>query len=143
MRHYKHWIGNTITIGNADAFVEPLESTALMAILTLITHVADIIRYGNKKAGLVDDYNEFVNEYYDTIRDFIFSHFCFNNKLDTKYWKDYRKRAKSFPEGIGKQILKKYKKNGVHIKFMTQFYVAQNPFNLEGWFSIFRGLEVK
>ena len=139
----RHWVGNVITLGNTDGFVEPLEATSLMAIGHLSIYIADIIRYGDHMGDLPEQYNDFVNTYYDNIHDFIFAHFIYNKKLDTQYWKDYRKREKLFTkDGVGNTILQHYLKNGVHLKFISHAYNETNPFGIEGWFAIFRGLDV-
>ena len=137
----KHWVGNVITIGNADGFVEPLEATSLLVILFLAKDVASIIKYGDNKGDLIDRYNIFVNKYYDTIKDFISMHFCFNDKLDTKYWKDYKKRIKLIPkDSLGYDILKYYLINNTHIKFLSHVYNDINPYGIDGWYSVLRGL---
>lgn len=137
----KHWVGNVITIGNADMFVEPLEATSLMIILKLSTDVIEIIKYGNKKGDLIERYNKFTNDYLDTIRDFIFIHFCFNGKLNTSYWKDYKKRFNLLPkDSITYKFLEYYLINGSHIKYLTHLCSNINPFEVEGYWSIFRGL---
>jgi|TARA_R110000851_G_scaffold222778_1_gene375607 tryptophan halogenase len=139
----KHWVGNVITLGNADVFLEPLEATSLMIIMHLSIHVADIIRYGDNMGDLPEQYNDFVNLYYDNIHDFIFAHFIYNKKLNTKYWKDYRKRSQLFTKnGIGNDMLQHYLKNGVHLKFKSHIFSEENPYGIEGWFAIFRGLDV-
>jgi tryptophan 7-halogenase len=137
----EHWIGNVITLGNSDGFVEPLESTNIMVILALSSHIIDIIRCKNN-ASLIETYNEFVNNYLDTIRDFVFIHFAFNKKLDTDYWKDCRSRAELLQSGIGAELLEYYKTNNANIKFLSHIYRDENPFGLEGWWSLFRGLGV-
>tara|TARA_R110000787_G_scaffold81034_2_gene175834 strand:- start:634 stop:1980 length:1347 start_codon:yes stop_codon:yes gene_type:complete len=137
----KHWVGNVITIGNADGFIEPLESTSLMIILQLSLQISYILKYGDKKNDLIDDYNKFVNKYYDNIRDFILIHFCFNNKINNKYWKDYKKRiGKLSKNSLGYEIVHYYLRNNTHIRFLTHTYNDENPFGLEGWYSILRGL---
>mgnify|MGYP003632341329 CR=1 FL=1 len=137
----KHWVGNVITIGNADGFIEPLEATSLAIILHLAIYTADIIRYGDKKGDLIDRFNIHANEYYDNIRDFILIHFCFNNKKNTRYWKDYKKRVTKLPkDSIGYDILQFYLVNNTHVKFMSHVFKVTNPFGLEGWYSILRGL---
>tara|TARA_R110002167_G_scaffold122012_1_gene300442 strand:+ start:251 stop:1543 length:1293 start_codon:yes stop_codon:yes gene_type:complete len=137
----EHWIGNVITLGNSDGFVEPLESTNIMVILHLSKDIIDIIRYENN-ANLIEKYNVFVNDYLDTIRDFIFIHFAYNKKLDTKYWNDCRSRTGLLQNGIGKELLEYYKQNNTHVKFLTHIHRDENPFVLEGWWSLFRGLGI-
>ena len=137
----EHWIGNVITLGNSDGFIEPLESTSIMVILSLSSHIIDVIRCKNN-SSLIERYNEFVNNYLDTIRDFVFIHFAFNKKLDTDYWKDCRSRAGLLQSGIGAELLEYYKTNNTNIKFLSHTYRDENPFGLEGWWSLFRGLGV-
>jgi tryptophan halogenase len=139
----RHWVGNVITLGNTDGFIEPLEATSLMVIGGLSINIADIIRYGDKMGDLPEQYNDFVNVYYDNIHDFILAHFIYNKKLDTKYWIDYRARKVLFTKDrVGSKILKRYLNNDVHLKFMSNVFDESNPFGLDGWFSIFRGLDV-
>ena len=139
----RHWVGNVITLGNTDGFIEPLEATSLMMITNMSIQIADIIRYSAAKGDLPEQYNDFVNEYYDNIHDFILTHFIYNKKLDTKYWIDYRARKALFTKDrVGSKILKHYLNNGVHLKFTSHMFSETNPFGLDGWFSIFRGLDV-
>ena len=137
----EHWIGNVITLGNSDGFVEPLESTNIMVILSLSSHITDIMRYENND-DLIKKYNVFANDYFDTIRDFIFMHFAFNKKLDTDYWKDCRSRVGLLQSGIGAELLEYYKTNNANIKFLSHVYRDENPYGLEGWWSLFRGLGI-
>ena len=138
----KHWIGNVITLGNSDGFVEPLEATSIMVILKLSVDIRDITRYENKH-NLIEKYNIFVNNFLDTIRDFVFIHFAYNKKLNTKYWKDYRSRSVLLQNCMGAELLEYYKQNNAHIKYHTNdIHSHDNPFGLEGWWSLFRGLEV-
>lgn len=137
----EHWIGNVITLGNSDGFIEPLESTSIMVILKLSIEFIDIMRYEDND-DLIKKYNVFVNDYFDTIRDFIFIHFAFNKKLDTDYWKECRSKSGLLQSGIGAELLEYYIKNNTHLKFLTQVYVDKNPFRLEGWWALFRGLGV-
>jgi tryptophan 7-halogenase len=140
-RKERHWVGNVITIGNADGFVEPLEATSLMVILKSIQLTSMIIKYGDKKGDLIIRYNQFINEYYDLIRDFILIHMCFNDKLDTVYWKDYLDRVDKLPKNsMGYNILDYYLKNNTHVLFTSKFFSDDNPFSLDGWFQMYRGL---
>jgi tryptophan halogenase len=137
----KHWVGNVITVGNSDGFVEPLEATSLMTILQLSKDFSQIIKYGDNKGDLINRYNDFTNIYYDNIRDFILLHFCFNKRKDTKYWSDYSKRVNKLKiNSQSYEILYYYLNNDVHIKYLSQIDELSNPFGYEGYYSILRGL---
>ena len=138
----EHWIGNVITLGNSDGFVEPLEASSIMVILKLSKDIIDIITYGKNQYNLIKKYNIFVNNYLDTIRDFIFIHFAFNKKLDTEYWKEYRSKSGLLQNGIGADLLEYYKQNHTHLKFLNHVYVEENPYGIDGWWALFRGLDV-
>ena len=44
---------------------------------------------------------------------------------------------------MGAELLEYYKQNNAHIKYHTNdIHSHDNPFGLEGWWSLFRGLEV-
>jgi tryptophan 7-halogenase len=140
-RKERHWVGNVITIGNADGFVEPLEATSLMVILKSIQLTSMIIAYGDKKGDLIIRYNQFINEYYDLIRDFILIHMCFNDKLNTVYWKDYLNRVDKLPKNsMVYDMLEYYLRNDTMILFTSKFFNDVNPFSLDGWFQMYRGL---
>tara|TARA_B110000495_G_C23033476_1_gene616294 strand:- start:33 stop:1358 length:1326 start_codon:yes stop_codon:yes gene_type:complete len=140
-RKERHWVGNVITIGNADGFVEPLEATSLMVILKSIQLASMVIAYDDKKGDLIDRYNQFINEYYDLIRDFILIHMCFNNRINTKYWKDYSNRVDKLPKNsMGYDMLEYYLRNNTMILFTSKFFNDVNPFSLDGWFQMYRGL---
>lgn len=136
----KHWVGNTISIGNADGFVEPLEASSLMLILNNALQVSHIISYDNK-GDLIDRYNKHVNNTFDNVKDFVLIHFCFNTKKHNKYWKDYNKRIKYIREGtLSYELVEYYLKNNTHIKFLEHTVGLYNPYGIEGFWAILRGL---
>lgn len=139
-RREKIWTGNVISIGNSGGFIEPLEATSISIILHNATILSDIIHSGPNDY-LIDRFNNQMNERYDVIADFISVHFIYNKKLTTPYWKDYNKL--SVKKGtLADEIITYYKHNNVNIIMTTQFYDNSNPFDLEGWWSILRGLDV-
>jgi len=140
-RKAKHWVNNVITVGNADMFVEPLESTSLMCIIKCIDDVGYIINLNDKAFNLKEAYNEEQNEYYDNIRDFILLHFCYNERKQTKYWQDYNQR-RSMLGKFGKKMVNYFTDNDASLAF-TQWTAVCNPFGLNGWYSIMRGLDLR
>ena len=112
-----------------------------MAILKTSKDVFDIIRYGDKKGDFIDRYNKFVNTYYDNTRDFVFLHFCFNDRLDTPYWKDCKKLALDITrDSIAYKFIEYYLINGVQLKYLAQLCSDENAYQIEGYWNILRGL---
>lgn len=140
----KHWVGNCITIGNSDIFLEPLEATSLMVITRLINDMIDILRFGDKCGDLKDRYNIFTDKMFKNIRDFIFIHFCFNTKKDTKYWKDYNNRYTMIDDNsFCNDMIQYHLINDAHVKFVPLVTDEINPYQFEGWINLFRGLNVR
>jgi tryptophan halogenase len=97
-RHHDFWRGNVAAVGNAYAFVEPLESTALhMAILEVGALISGIERI--RQGGDVDRpaLNAAVGGRWDYLRWFLAVHYRFNERLDTPFWRACRADANIGP----------------------------------------------
>lgn len=85
-RHDKAWVGNVFAIGNAYAFVEPLESTGLLMITRAIT---TLVRSFPIEAGAAVQ-RRFVNRSigadWDRLRWFLAVHYKFNRKVASPFW---------------------------------------------------------
>lgn len=137
-RREKTWEGNVISVGNSSTFIEPLESTSLNIIMHSVIVLTDIFNSGVNKY-MIDRFNNEVNERLDNIADFVSIHFIYNKKFNTKYWKDYNK-MKVKKNTLADEIIEYYKHNNTKIVMTTKFYGDVNPFGLEGWYSLLRGL---
>lgn len=139
-RRDKQWEGNVITIGNSGNFIEPLESTSIDIILHNTIGLSNILKTGVNDY-MIDRYNKEMNERLDNMADFIAIHFIYNKKLDTDYWKYYNKL--NVDKGtLADDIIEYYRHNNTNIVMTTKFYSDVNPFGVEGWYSILRGLDV-
>ncbi|HVY48799.1 MAG TPA: tryptophan halogenase family protein [Minicystis sp.] len=92
-RHERLWVGNVFAIGNAYAFVEPLESTGLLMTTRAITSLVRAFPLGGDQAAVKRFVNETVGRDWDRLRWFLAAHYKFNRKLDTKFWVDVRERC--------------------------------------------------
>ena len=88
---------------------------------------------------LINRFNSTINERLDNIADFVSLHFILNKKLNTSYWKDYNK-VKIKENTLAYNIIEYYKHNDTNIVMTSNFFSELNPFGLEGWYSILRGL---
>jgi tryptophan halogenase len=140
----RHWVGNVVSIGNSDGFIEPLEATTLTIILRCAVDVGEVLSHAFDRSELVALYNENIDTLYRNVRDFILFHFAFNERLDTPYWAACRKLEDRVTRGsISEFILHYYRRNGPSLKFLDRMYTHYNPFGVEGYYTLFKGLGVR
>jgi len=92
-RHRDFWLGNTVAVGNAYGFVEPLESTALhMVIIEIAYLLAGIEALYNPAAdeNTLPRINTQVGAHWDYLRWFLGVHYKYNRRLDTPFWQACR-----------------------------------------------------
>jgi tryptophan 7-halogenase len=89
-RHKHFWKGNVVAMGNSYAFVEPLESTSLQALLLMNIWFLNNFPTFRNEPQLQKQMNQRVASYWDYIRWFLAAHFKFNQKSDSKYWRATR-----------------------------------------------------
>jgi tryptophan 7-halogenase len=82
-RHAHFWKGNVVALGNAYAFVEPLESTALHMLVDAIGLLGDSLSGEGSTPQLL---NDVVARRWDWVRSFLALHYRFNRRLDTEFW---------------------------------------------------------
>ncbi len=92
-RHEEFWRGNVIAMGNAYAFVEPLESTALHMVISQIRMVLDALPVRRGERGIQRCLSRRVAEHWDYIRWFLAVHYRFNRRLNTPFWQACRDHA--------------------------------------------------
>ncbi len=89
-RHDRMWVGNVFAIGNAFAFVEPLESTGLLMITRAITSLVRAFPMGEDDTLMKRFVNTNAARDWDRLRWFLAAHYKFNRRLDSKFWRDVR-----------------------------------------------------
>ena len=87
-RHEHFWRGNVVGIGNAYAFVEPLESTALHMV---IVEALRLVRLLDPAGGEADRDRATLNRrmaaHWDYLRWFLGVHYRFNRQRGTPFWR--------------------------------------------------------
>ncbi len=92
-RHTDAWVNNVIGVGNAYAFVEPLESTAIHMVLHEVRLLCDSLPDGGEGGDVQRvrrRFNAALAEHWDYLRGFLALHFRFNRRLDTPFWRACR-----------------------------------------------------
>lgn len=95
------WVNNVVGIGLATGFLEPLEATAIWAlILTLREFVRVHLAVDDQDSR--EDFNRFHRNLNDRIVDFLYFHYC-THRDDTPFWATFRERTNT-PERIQKLL---------------------------------------
>lgn len=138
--HRRCWIGNTVGIGNAAGFVEPLEATALMTIYLQCRWLADglIDSERSPSPGMHDLYNHMNSRLWREIRDFLAIHYKLNDRLDTPFW---RRCREEIPLNDAGPLVTFYRENGPSA-IAAGWLSPQSPFGLDGYLAILCGLQV-
>ncbi len=89
------WVKNVVGVGNAYAFVEPLESTALHMLLYEVELLCDSLPDHDDVDGARRRFNAALAAHWDYLRGFLALHFRFNRKLDTPFWQRLPRRRRS------------------------------------------------
>ncbi|UAK25805.1 tryptophan halogenase family protein [Sphingomonas nostoxanthinifaciens] len=98
----QQWIGNTVAIGLAAGFFEPLESTGIMLIEVAARMVAEMIGGGidkDARAAAARTFNRHMAARFAAIAEFLKLHYCISRRVDSAYWRDNRDPA-TWPEGL-------------------------------------------
>jgi tryptophan 7-halogenase len=84
---HQHFIkGNVVALGNAFAFVEPLESTALHLLIFEIEHLMNHFPLPDDEATKAA-LNTKITGLWDQLRWFLAVHYRFNRRIDSPYWR--------------------------------------------------------
>ncbi|MFO0614687.1 MAG: tryptophan halogenase family protein [Polyangiaceae bacterium] len=91
-RHDRLWVGNVFAVGNAYAFVEPLESTGLLMITRAITSLVRSFPMRDARASAATRrfVNDTVGRDWDRLRWFLAAHYKFNRRFDSPFWREVR-----------------------------------------------------
>jgi hypothetical protein len=86
----RHWDHNCLALGLSQGFIEPLEATALHLVQVAVLEFIHRYEEGNFTAKNRHQYNNFVTERYERVRDYIVAHYKLNTRDDSQYWRDNR-----------------------------------------------------
>lgn len=89
-RHDRAWVGNVYAVGNAYAFVEPLESTGLLMITRAITSLVRAFPIGPDQAVTKRFVNTTLGRDWDRLRWFLSAHYKFNRRSESRFWSEVR-----------------------------------------------------
>lgn len=128
------WTGNCVSIGSANSFIEPLESTGLYMIDLAADMLVDHFPYSDNMAPLAYRYNRIMMNRYYEILDFVNLHYCLTRRRDSEFWREVQK-----PERINPRLKSKLDfwriKRPTPSDFEDQYFPGQpdKPLHSEDW----------
>jgi tryptophan 7-halogenase len=135
------WKGNVVGMGNAAAFVEPLEATALSNLSLQIKLLVQVLEQSDCEPTptLRDIYNVRFANWWDDTRDFLALHYKFNTKLDTPFWQTCRAESDL---GLLDDFVKFYQENGPTRMCLHALPHGRAIYGLEGHLAVLVGCGV-
>lgn len=139
-RRKQFWVKNTVAIGNAAGFVEPLEATAIGMICDGILSVTRALQASNFRVLDIQRqiYNQVQEENWDLIRDFLALHYKFNDRIDTPFW---RAAQNDTDIGNAQQYVDYYREVGPDFRFLVQ-PLKRDFFSADGYLAMLLGMKV-
>ena len=140
-RYQRSWVKNVVAVGNAFAFVEPLEATALGMICHVCQTLAMLLHDGDRvvRPSQQRVHNELLTRGFDNIRWFLSIHYKFNDRLDTPFWQESREKVDF--DGAA-QVVEFYRENGPTALLRHPLLDADDPFGTEGYLALLLGQRV-
>jgi tryptophan 7-halogenase len=87
------WLGNTVAIGLASGFLEPLESTSIHLIQVAIGRLLDLFPTGEWDPLDAQEFNRLMALDYERVRDFLILHYHCQQRDDSAFWRHCREMA--------------------------------------------------
>ncbi|WP_440053148.1 tryptophan halogenase family protein [Pseudoalteromonas sp. T1lg65] len=88
----KIWHKNCLSLGLAQGFLEPLESTAIHLVSKSLALFIRMFPAKTENSVLENEFNRRVRMDYEEIRDFLVLHYCISERQDTPFWQDWQHR---------------------------------------------------
>ena len=82
----RHWSHNCLALGLSGGFIEPLEATALHLVQVGIQAFITRFEKGAFTDSHRDEYNAFMADRFERVRDYIVAHYKVNSRGDGEYW---------------------------------------------------------
>jgi len=96
------WSHNCIAFGLSGGFLEPLESTSIHLIQTMIARLFAFFPDRGFAQRDINEFNKHVRIEYERIRDFIILHYCATQRSDSDFWNTCR--TMEIPESLRERI---------------------------------------
>ncbi len=130
----RQWIGNTVAIGLAAGFMEPLESTSIHLIQSAIARVLQMLPHDfTASPSAIAAYNQQADFEWSSIRDFLILHYHVNGRSEP-FWQEMRDME--IPDSLLAKIALFKESAGI-------FREQEELFTPDGWLQVLWGQGVK
>jgi tryptophan 7-halogenase len=126
----KAWNGNCVSIGLANGFLEPLESTSIHMIQSAISRLIALFPARGFDALDIDEFNRQSRFEWERIRDFIILHYHLTQRDDTPFWS--RCRTMEVPETLARRMAL-YRSHGRIVRDNNELFAEV------GWLQVMHG----
>ena len=129
-RRKQVWKKNVVAIGLASGFLEPLESTSIHLIQSMVARFLSFFPGHGFDQASIDKFNSLARIEAEEIRDFLVLHYTATERDDTPFWRHCRAIEK--PDSL-KQRWEMYEQNGnIIVELGLLFREAS-------WFAVYDG----
>jgi tryptophan halogenase len=132
-RREKLWEKNCVAIGLAGGFIEPLESTSIHLIQSGIFRLMALFPDRGFNQVEIDEYNRWLVEEYEHIRDFIILHYHATERSDSGFWNHCR--TMDLPDSLTARIALWREKGRI-------FRAHNSLFTEESWIAVLLGQNI-
>lgn len=129
----KVWNKNCLSLGLAQGFLEPLESTAIHLVSKSLALFVRMFPTKKPNAVLQNEFNRRIIGDYQEIRDFLVLHYCTTKRDDSAFWRDWQQ--KQIPASLSERIAF-FKQSGSLIPGIEELFQPTS------WYAVFDGMGV-
>ena len=131
-RREKLWEKNCVAIGLSGGFIEPLESTSIHLIQSGIFRLMALFPDQGFSQIEIDEYNRWLVEEYEHIRDFIILHYHATERSDSDFWNHCR--TMDIPDSLAAKIAL-WREKGASSARTTRLFTE------DSWIAVLHGSE--
>ncbi|NYT42160.1 tryptophan 7-halogenase [Sphingomonas sp. R-74633] len=129
----QQWVGNTIAIGLASGFLEPLESTSIHLIQVAIGRLLDLFPTQDWDPLDAQEFNRLMALDYERVRDFLILHYHCQERDDSDFWRHCR--AMTLPDSLETKLAL-FRERGVVMQY------REGTFLEPSWLAVYLGQHV-